>query len=71
MIKEIIPRNGKVIRLPRDTDLEYARFGLTLEHIGEQTWKNPVSRMRGMSRPTGVKLGIVEFDVNTTQSRGV
>jgi len=41
MMKEIIPRNGKVIRLPRDTDLEYARFGLTLEHIGEQTWKNP------------------------------
>ena len=60
--------DDRVIRLPRDTDLEYARFGMTPEEIGEQTWADPVPGIRGMKRPDGVKIPVLEFDVATAKS---
>jgi len=63
--------DGRVIRQPRDTDLEYARFGMTPEEIGEQTWMDPVSGIRGLRRPDGVRIPLLSFEVSTAKSTDI
>ena len=60
--------DGRVIKLPQETDLEYSRFGLTPEEIGVQTWTEPVSGDLRMVRPPRVKVAILEFDISTAWS---
>lgn len=58
----------RVIRLTRKSDLEYARFGLSSEQIGVKTLRDPVSGVREMRRPPGVKIGLLKFDISSTKS---
>ena len=60
--------NGRVIKLPKETDLEYSRFGLTPEQIGVQSWSESATRDLRMVRPPGIKVALLEFDVCTTKS---
>jgi len=63
--------DDRVIRQPRDADLEYARFGMTLEEIGEQTWMDPVPGIRGRKKPDGVRIPVLDFDVSTAKSSDI
>jgi hypothetical protein len=56
-----------VLRFPRDEDLEYSRFGLSLEEIGNQAWREPVFGTWSMVHPAGVKIPFLEFDVSSTK----
>jgi len=60
--------SGLVIRLPKESDLEYARFGLTQEMIGPQSWSDPAPDVKGMGRPPRMMVGTLEFDPSTTRS---
>ena len=40
--------NDRVVQKPKDSNLEYARFGLDLSQIRDQQWLEPVSGVRGM-----------------------
>jgi len=59
--------NGRVLREPRDDDLEYSRFGLLPEEVGDQTWREPVSEVWRMTRPVGVKIPLLKFEVSHTK----
>ena len=54
--------DGRVIRVPTEADLEYARFGLSSDQIGFQSWTEPVVGARGFSRPGSISVPLVEFD---------
>ena len=54
--------NEVVIRSPRESDKEYLRFGLNLEDLAVDSWRNPVSGVRGMLRSTGMGAGFLRFD---------
>ena len=56
-----------VLRFPRDEDLEYSRFGLSLEEIGNQACREPVFGIWSMVHPAGVKILFLEFDVSSTK----
>ena len=59
--------DGRILRSPREDDLEYSRFGLSAEEIGDQTWMNSISSIWGMVRPAGVKIPLLEFDISSTK----
>ena len=48
--------DGRILRSPREDDLEYSRFGLSTEEIGDQAWMNSISSTWGMVRPAGVEV---------------
>ena len=54
--------DGRVIRVPTEADLEYARFGLSSDQIGFQSWTEPVVGARGFSRPGSISVPLIEFD---------
>ena len=60
--------DGRIIQPPKESDLVYSRFGLTPEHIGGQTWSEPVPGMLRMMRPPGITAGVVSFDMGTVRS---
>ena len=60
--------DGRVIRLPQESDLQYARFGLTPEQIGDQTWTEPVAGRLRMMRPLGVRVELLDFKIATVKS---
>ena len=60
--------DDRVIRLPLEADLEYSRFGLTTEEIGDQAWTHPVPGGLRMVRPPGVKVAMLEFDISKAWS---
>ena len=60
--------DGRVIKLPQESDLQYARFGLTPEQIGVQTWTEPVTGRLRMMRPPGVKVELLDFKIDTVKS---
>ena len=60
--------DGRVIRLPQESDLQYARFGLTPEQIGVQTWTEPLTGRMRMMRPPGVKVELLDFKITTVKS---
>ena len=60
--------DGRIIRLPQETDLEYSRFGLTPEQIGVQSWSNPAPGDLRMVRPPGIKIALLEFETSTARS---
>lgn len=56
--------NDVVIRLPRDSDREYAKFGFNLEHLSIQSWLDPAPPgVKGMGRPLGMLAGVLYFDL--------
>ena len=57
--------------VPADSDLEYARFGMDLSQIGEQSWLYPVAGVRGILRPPGMKVGMLKFDPSTDKSSDI
>ena len=57
----------RVLKFPTAADLEYSRFGLSLDQLGEQTWSQPIPGIWGMVRPEGVKIRTLEFDVSSTK----
>ena len=59
--------DGRVLELPEEGNLEYSRFGLSMEDIGEQSWSQPVIGARGMVRPPGIRIKLLEFDVSSTK----
>ena len=59
----------QVIRVTRESDVRYARFGMSLEVIGDQTWMDPVPGVRGMLRPAGIKLPLLEMKADVIRSR--
>ena len=58
----------RVLRRPDEDDWLYARFGLSQEQIGYQSWRNPVTRLRGLVRPPGINVALLEFDPSTTKN---
>ena len=60
--------DGRIIQPPKESDLVYSRFGLTPEHIGGQTWSEPVPGTLRMMRPPGITAGGVSFDMGTVRS---
>ena len=54
--------NEVILRPPRESDKEYLRFGLSLEDLAVESWGSPASGVRGMSRPTGMRAGLLIFD---------
>ena len=63
--------DGRVIRVPNEADLEYARFGLSSEQIGFQSWTEPVPGVRGFARPESISVPLIEFDPGTTFSTDI
>jgi len=63
--------DGRVLWVPNEADLEYARFGLTLEQIGFQSWTEPVPAGRGFARPASIAVPLIEFDPSTTFSTDI
>ena len=59
--------DGRVLRDLREDDREYSRFGLSLEEIGDQTWRGAVSEIWRMVRPEGVSVPLLEFDISSTK----
>ena len=60
--------DGRMIGYPQESDLQYSRFGLTPEQIGDQTWTEPVTgRLRTM-RPPGVTVDLLDFNIATVKS---
>ena len=53
---QLVRLNDVVFRLPRDSDKSYLRFGLKEEELLADSWKNPVSGVRGMTRPQGMSV---------------
>ena len=60
--------DGRVIRFPQESDLQYSRFGLTPEQIGDQSWTEPVTGRLRMMRPPGVKIEVLDFKIATVKS---
>jgi hypothetical protein len=63
--------DGQVLWVPNEADLEYARFGLTSEQIGFQSWTEPVPGVRGFARPESISIPLIEFDPRTTFSTDI
>ena len=63
--------DGRVLRVPNEADLEYARFGLTSEQIGFQSWTEPVPGVRGFARPASISVPLIECDPSTTFSTDI
>ena len=59
--------DDRVLRFPKDEDLEYSRVGLSLEKIGEQTWSQSVYGNRSMVHPSGIKVRLLGVDVSSTK----
>ena len=59
--------DDRVLRFPKDEDLENSRFGLFLEEIGEQTWSQPVFGTRSMVRSCGIKIRLLRFNISSTK----
>ena len=60
--------DNRVIRVPTEADLEYARFGLSAEEIGFQSWTEPVTGSRGFSRPGSISVPLIDFDPSVVHS---
>ena len=60
--------DGRVLELPKEESLEYSRFGLSKEEIGDQSWSQAVKGTRSMGRPPGIRIKLLEFDVSSTKS---
>ena len=54
--------DSRVIRVPTEADLEYARFGLSSDQIGFQSWTEPVTGARGFYRPGSISVPLIDFD---------
>ena len=54
--------DGRMIRLLKDSNLEYSRFGLTLEQLGDQSWSGSAPGGLRMIRPSGVKIPLVKLE---------
>ncbi len=48
--------------------MEYSRFGLSREEIGDQSWSQAVKGTWSMGRPPGIRIKLLEFDVSSTKS---
>ena len=59
--------DDRVLRFPKDEDLEYSRFGLSLEKIGEQTWSQSVFDTQSMIHPSRIKVRLLGVDVSSTK----
>ena len=57
--------DGRVIKLPQESDLQYAS---TPEQIGVQTWTEPVTGRLRMMRPPGVKVELLDFKIAMVKS---
>jgi len=60
--------DGRVLRLPAEDDLMYARFGLSPEQLGSPDWRQPARPGSGMGRPREMPVAVVRFDPSTTRS---
>ena len=60
--------DGRIIKLPQETDLEYAMFGLTPEQVGVQSWSESAPGDLRMVRPPGIKIALLEFEISTARS---
>ena len=60
-----------MIRVPSEVYVIYSRFGLTLDDIGDQSWMEPVSGIRGLMRPAGVRFPVLEFKVESSKSKEI
>ena len=61
--------DGRIIQPPKEFDLVYSRFGLSPEQIGEQSWSEPVPGTLRMVRPSGIAVGVVNFDMGTVRKQ--
>ena len=56
---------------PNDDDLEYARFGMTSEQIGFQSWTEPAPGAWGWIRPASIVVPMIDLDPSTTLSKDI
>ena len=64
-------KDGRVLQEPTASDLEYARFGISPELIGNPSWMEPVSGTRGLVRYPGISAEKLVFDPSTTKSSDI
>ena len=60
--------DGRILKMPDEEDEIYARFGLSVEQIGFQSWRNPVDKVRGLVRPPGINVELLVFDPSVTKN---
>ena len=63
--------DGRVLRVPTEADLEYARFGMTSEQIGFQSWTEPAPGAWGWIRPASITVPMIDLDPSTTLSKDI
>ena len=54
--------NDVMIRGPRESDKEYARFRFLFEDLCIESWMDLVSGIQEMLRPPGMSAGVLIFD---------
>ena len=59
--------DDRVMRFPKDEDLEYSRFGLSLEKIGKQTWSQSVFGTQSMVHLNRSKVWLLGVDISSTK----
>ena len=52
----------------RVRSVRYASYRMDLDQIGDQSGLDPVPGARGMKRPHGMKVGMLEFDPTMPRS---
>ena len=63
--------DDRILRVPNEADLEYARFGMTSEQIGFQSWTEPVSGSWGFARPSSITVPLIDLDPSTALSKDI
>ena len=64
-------KDGRVIKVPTESDLEYARFGLTQDQYEGSSWSVPVSGSRGWMRAPGMVVKGLDVDISTVRSSDI
>ena len=64
-------KDGRVLRKPTESDLEYARFGIPPEQIGNPSWMDLVSGTRVLLRYPGMMAEKLVFDPSTSKSSDI
>lgn len=62
---------GRRLEVPGEEDKEYSRFGLDPEELEKQGWMDPVESVRGLERPKGFKIPLLEMDMSRVKSKEI
>ena len=62
---------GRSSEASGEEDREYSRFGLSLELLEEQVWKNPVESVRGLECPKDLRVPLLVMDMKKIKSKEI